>query len=85
MAIFEAWENSETVMFATSENIKIHRMLGLLCTEATHLHSIEALSYCEAMTAHHKCMGWAPYDQVVRTNNKVVQIKFESAVRGSLQ
>ncbi len=61
MITFEAWEDDDGITFATPKNIQEQKEKGLLSSKAKLLHKIDANSYEEAMTLHHKKMGWESY------------------------
>ena len=61
MIVFEAWEDSGSVTFTTQDNIEDHKRKGLLSAKAKLLYQLDANDYDEAMTMHHKKMGWEPY------------------------
>jgi len=61
---YEAWSDENGITFATRENILAQTNEGLVSKDAEYLHTIEANSWEEAMTAHHIKMHWKPYQKI---------------------
>lgn len=59
--IFEVWEDDESVMLSTPENILEHKKNGLFVGRPKLLYKIEADTYEEAMAIHHIKSGLEPY------------------------
>lgn len=59
--IFEAWEDEESVTFATADSIADQKLRGLISSDAVLLHTVEADTFEDAMTIHHVKMGYEPY------------------------
>ena len=60
-ATYQAWADSDGILFTTLEGVAWHRERGLLSAEATLLHEVIADTPEEASAVHHIKMGWAPY------------------------
>ena len=60
-ATYQAWADSDGILFTTLEGVAWHRERGLLSAEAKWLHEVIADTPEEASAVHHIKMGWAPY------------------------
>ena len=60
-ATYQAWADSDGILFTTLEGVVWHKERGLLSAEAKLLHEVIADTPEEASAVHHIKMGWAPY------------------------
>lgn len=58
---YEAWEDEDSVTFATPESIRWQKDNNLLGRDLKLLYTIDADTHEEAMAVHHIRMGWEPY------------------------
>jgi len=58
---YEAWQDENSISFTEAEGIKWQKSQGMLSNNAKLLHSVEADTWEEAMTAHYQKMSWSPY------------------------
>ena len=65
-ATYQAWADSDGILFTTLEGVAWHKERGLLSAAATLLHEVIADTPEEASAVHHIKMGWAPYNPWVK-------------------